>query len=338
MGHPHEGNVQGDVETREREVSRPRRLDLPLVALRRAGREFAWLTLEAPPDWHSLPGQFVNILCESDPAAAQASEGRPLDDADAAEWPQATGLEISRRWPVVRRPFSVARLARAGGRVRLEVLVRAVGCGTRFLCARPVGSSLNVVGPLGNPFTAPEDDRLCILAGGGCGMAPIFGLADYLAAGGKRCLCFFGAGSVREMPVEFRRPPLPTHDRIEIIDSVAEFAEARVPAVLASDDGSVGFRGLVTQALEAYLEQEWDGRPPVLYGCGPTPMLKALGDLARRREWPCQLSLERFMGCGIGVCLSCVTKRRDAASQMGWTFRLTCRDGPVVDAADIIWD
>ena len=74
------------------------------------------------------------------------------------------------------------------------------------------------------------------------------------------------------------------------------------------------------------------------YGCGPEPMLRALAGLAQRRQAPCQVSLEQFMGCGIGVCLSCVRKMRDPASEAGWTYRLTCRDGPVVDAADIVWE
>jgi len=320
------------------ESVQPRRLDLTVVGLRRAGRDFAWLSLDAPPDWVSWPGQFVNVLCQSDAAASAASDGRVLDDAAGAEWPLATGLEIARRWPVVRRPYSVARVVRAGGRVRLDLLVRAVGCGSRFLHGRPVGSVLDLVGPLGNSFTPPEDDRLCVLVGGGCGVAPIFGLADALAAGGKRCLAFFGAAGVREMPLEFRQLPLPTGDDAVPTDAVDEFARSGVATVLASEDGSAGYRGLVTAALEAYLGHHGDGGPVALYGCGPAPMLRALGRLAAERGWPCQVSLEQFMGCGIGVCLSCVTKRRDASAEKGWTYRLTCREGPVVEARDLVWD
>ncbi len=220
----------------------------------------------------------------------------------------------------------------------IEVLVRAVGTGSRFIQSRPVGSTVNLVGPLGNHFTAPDDDRLCILLGGGCGVAPIFGLADYLAAHGKRSLCFFGASHTGDMPVRFRQPPQPTGDRLEASDLASEFAEVGVQTVLATDDGSAGFRGTVTQALQVWLGTAWKGEPLALYGCGPTPMLKALGEVAREHRVPCQLSLERFMGCGIGVCLSCVTRRRDAASEKGWTFRLTCREGPVVDSNDMIWD
>jgi dihydroorotate dehydrogenase electron transfer subunit len=319
------------------ETTRPRRLDLPVVARRQTGHQFVRLSLAAPPDWLSLPGQFVNILCESDPAALAASEGRPLEDA-GEEWPQATGIELGRRWPVARRPYSISRIAREKGRTWIEILVRASGSGSRFIQSRPVGSSVNLIGPLGNHFTPPEDDRLCLLVGGGCGVAPIFGLADYLAACGRRSLCFFGASRANDMPVQLSRPPQPTGDRLEPTDAVAEFAEAGVPTILATDDGSAGFRGTVTTALREYLRQARKGEPPALYGCGPMPMLAALADVARAFDVPCQVSLERFMGCGIGLCLSCAAKRRDATQEKGWTFRLTCREGPVVDARDVIFE
>jgi len=331
--------------------AKPRRLDLPVVARRALGHKFVCLSLSAPPDWESLPGQFINILCESDVRALAASEGRPLDDS-LDPWPRTTGLEIARRWPVVRRPYSVSRIVRSGDRFGIEILVRAVGSGSRFIQSRPIGSSLNVVGPLGNHFTPPEDDRLCILVGGGCGVAPIFGLADYLVEAGKRCLCFFGASDLGDMAVTFREPPAPTGDRVVPTDLVNEFARLRqggaplrrgvarigVRTVVATEDGGAGFHGRVTVALRTYLGDVWKGEPLALYGCGPTPMLKVLSEMAIERRLPCQLSLERFMGCGIGVCLSCAMKRRDPVSEKGWTYRLTCRDGPVVEAGEIIWD
>lgn len=319
------------------EVAAPRRLDLPLVAKRAAGASFTRLGLDAPPDWDSLPGQFANILCESDPQAVMASEGRVLGDEEGGEWPQTTGLELARRWPLVRRPLSISRVFREGGRVRLELLVQPVGRGTRWLTSRPVGSAIDLVGPLGNHFTPPEDDRLCILVGGGAGVAPIFGLADYLVSLGRRCVAFLGAADVHKMPTAFRKLPEPTHRQVAATDAVAEFAESETPTVLATDDGSAGFFGTATAAIEEYFRTLWRGEPAALYGCGPMPMLHALAQIARERDLPCQVSLEGFMGCGIGVCLSCAVKRRDPTGGKAWTFRLTCRDGPVVDARDIIW-
>jgi len=151
-------------------------------------------------------------------------------------------------------------------------------------------------------------------------------------------VCFFGAGTLAEMPTTFSRTPAATGDRVETTDAVQEFARAGAETVLATDDGSAGFAGTVTAALGAYLAGPGKGEPAALYGCGPTPMLKALGEVAREHGLACQVSLERFMACGVGVCLSCVTKRRDAGGGKGWTFRLTCREGPVVDSRDILWD
>jgi len=329
--------MAGESVTGGWEVAAPRRLDLPLVARRPAGSAFVRLILDAPPDWDSLPGQFINCLCESHPEAVMASEHRPLDDTDGAEWPQTTGLEVSRRWPLVRRPLSVSRVYRDGGRVRLDILVRPVGCGTRFLSTRPVGATVDVVGPLGNHFRPPADDRLCLLVGGGCGVAPIFGLADYLAGLGRRRLAFLGAATLAKMPTTLRGLPEPTHQRLVETQAVAEFAESETPTILTTDDGTAGFRGTATAALETYLSALWNGEPLALYGCGPTPMLEALSRIAHQRDLDCQVSLEGFMGCGIGVCLSCATKQHDPAGETGWTFRLTCRDGPVVDAREIIW-
>jgi dihydroorotate dehydrogenase electron transfer subunit len=98
---------------------------------------------------------------------------------------------------------------------------------------------------------------------------------------------------------------------------------------LASDDGSVGFHGFVTQLLEKHEP------PDCLFGCGPEPMMKALAKLARRWNVPCQLSLETPMACGLGICFSCVTKVRTAD---GWDYRRVCVDGPIFDAATLAWE
>jgi len=319
------------------DVSPGRRLEMPVLDRRDAGADYVRLVLGAPDDWVSRPGQFLNVRCESDPRSAAASERRPLDYADGGPWPQATGLELGRRrWPVVRRPLSISRLDRRGG-VRVEILVRAVGSGTRWLAARPVGATLDVVGPLGNWFTLTPDDRLAVLVGGGCGMAPIFGLADYLADLGREAVFVVGAPTIEHVPMRSARLPEATGDVARPCPTILE-PHVPVPTVLATEDGAGGFRGTAVAAAERWLDQSAAGRPVAFYGCGPEPMLRALAGLAQRRQAPCQVSLEQFMGCGIGVCLSCVRKMRDPASEAGWTYRLTCRDGPVVDAADIVWE
>jgi len=324
----------------DRETSPARRLDVPLVDRRDAGAEYVRLVLGVPEDWVSRPGQFINMRCESDARAAAASERRPLDYEEGGEWPAATGLELGRRrWPVVRRPISVSRL-RAGGDgkgPRIEVLVRKVGTGTHWLAARPVGTALDVVGPLGNHFTPPAPDRLAVLVGGGCGMAPLVGLADWLADLGRDAVLVVGAPAADQVPLVMDGRPEAT-DRRAAPCEVVVASEVRVPTVLATDDASAGFAGTAVAAAERYIDEAAEGRPVALYGCGPEPMLRALADLARRCEVPCQVSLEEFMGCGVGVCLSCVRKMRDPTREAGWTYRLTCRDGPVVEATDILWE
>jgi dihydroorotate dehydrogenase electron transfer subunit len=320
----------------EETAARPRRLRLPVVATRPTGGDFTWVTLGAPPDWQSLPGQFINILCEAEPGELAAAEGHVLD-VGAHPWPRTTGIELARPWPVVRRPFSVARLRRGPGHVELDLLVRGIGKGSNYLRTRPVASEIDVVGPLGRAFTAPKEGRLAVLVGGGCGMAPMFGLADWLADAGRECLCFVGASTLGDMPVGLRSEPGSTGGRVERTDTVEEFAEDGIPAVLATDDGTAGFHGTVIDALRRWLDEAGSGGRVALYGCGPEPMLRGLAALADERDLACQVSLERWMGCGVGLCLSCVHKRKDPAQPKGWTFRLTCREGPVVDARDIIW-
>ncbi|HUX17483.1 MAG TPA: hypothetical protein VMW52_13485, partial [Phycisphaerae bacterium] len=154
----------------------------------------------------------------------------------------------------------------------------------------------------------------------------------------RRIVNLFGAATRDAMPLDFSETPRATGDRLEATTAAKEFATHGVKTFLATDDGSAGFRGPVTAALETYLDGAGRGEAVTLYGCGPKAMLKRLAEIAAERELPCEISLERHMGCGIGVCLSCVAKRRDAASDRGWTYRLTCRDGPVMDAHEILWD
>jgi len=322
----------------EQDVSPARRLDVPLLARRDLGGEHVRLVLGGPADWVSRPGQFLNVRCGPDPEAAAAAERRPLDYREGGEWPRATGLELGRRrLPLVRRPMSVSRLRAEADAVRIEVLLRKAGTGTRRLAGRDVGDSLDVVGPLGSYFTPPAPDRLAVLVGGGCGVAPLVGLADWLADLERETVLIAGAATMDRLPLAIEGRPEATGERPAPCAVVPE-AEVRARTILATEDATAGFAGTAVAAAERYLEQEAAGRPVALYGCGPEPMLRALADLARRREAPCQVSLEEYMGCGIGVCLSCVRKMRDPASEAGWTYRLTCRDGPVVDAADIIWE
>jgi len=133
-----------------------------------------------------------------------------------------------------------------------------------------------------------------------------------------------------------------SNDNVEPMLNIAEFSQFGVPAVIATDDGSCGFRGFVTQALEGYLRQYPDPSA-VVFTCGPEPMMKRVADIANHFGLPCQIAVERAMACGMGTCQSCCikVKKPDPAKPpmagRDWAYRLACTDGPVFAAKDLLW-
>ena len=115
----------------------------------------------------------------------------------------------------------------------------------------------------------------------------------------------------------------------DLAAGVEDFRAAGATVHLASDDGTLGFHGFVTQLLASH------EAPQHLVGCGPEPMLRVLAQLAGRWGVPCHLSLETPMACGVGICFSCVTRVRTAE---GWDYRRVCVDGPIFDAASLVWE
>lgn len=216
-------------------------------------------------------------------------------------------LRAGTRWgggaderPYLPRAFSVLRAP--SGTDELQFLIEAVGPGTERLCELGPGDDLMLVGPLGIGFATPRDGRRAVLAGGGVGIAPLTIWQDELIADGATA------------------PPVLLGFR----DAVhAPGAELLSGATVATDDGSVGHHGLVTELLDGVLA----GDPRVeVYACGPPPMLEAVRALCARRDVPAQLALESGMACGYGACFGCVV-----ATTEGY-IRL-CVDGPVIDAA-----
>ena len=119
-----------------------------------------------------------------------------------------------------------------------------------------------------------------------------------------------------------------------LLAGVQDFRDAGVEVQIATDDGSAGHHGLVTELIEPLVD-ETEGKCRIVC-CGPEPMLKAVTQLAERLVVPCQASLETPMACGMGICFSCVTKVRDEDG--GWDYRRTCVEGPVFDAKKIVFD
>jgi NAD(P)H-flavin reductase len=225
-------------------------------------------------------------------------------DGPPAEPGQFAMLAAHERWgggederPYLARAYSFVRL-RDG---EAHFLLEDVGPGSRRLCELAAGERLWVLGPLGRGFTAPAEGRRAILVGGGVGIAPLAILQDTLA-GAPTVLLGFRDGAR------------------------AQGAALLDGATVATDDGSAGHHGLVTDLLAAELQ-----RDPLatVYACGPAGMLEGVRAICAEAAVPAQLALEAGMACGFGACFGCVVPRR------GGGYLRVCVDGPVIDAAEL---
>ena len=197
-----------------------------------------------------------------------------------------------------------------------------VGKMTGRLASVEAGKSLEVWGPLGKPFLDVGTPERVALVAGGIGQTPFLAYARELL--GTR-----GFGGDAPRPRTSNVSLYYGVRNAALAAGVDDFHAAGVEVHLASDDGSVGFKGFVTQLLESH------GKTGPLIGCGPEPMLHALTKLAAKWNVPCQVSLETPMACGIGICFSCVTKVKTPDG--GWDYKRVCVDGPVFDAAHLVW-
>jgi dihydroorotate dehydrogenase electron transfer subunit len=221
------------------------------------------------------PGQFFNL--------------RPLDSTA----------------PLLRRPISICDARPDSGEI--DFLVKIVGEGTRLLAAQLPGTTLDAVGPLGNPLTV-DPARPSLMIAGGIGVAPLYFLARSLpghGGGGAPIVFCYGARTAREFVLL---------DRIELASS---------DLILATEDGTLGHKGFVTEAAKPLLAPETQ-----IFVCGPSPMMNAMLPLLRERGLAAQLSLENQMGCGVGACQGCVVPGRRGPIRV-------CCDGPVVSSEDL---
>lgn len=287
------------------------------VAIEAALRSF-------PP---SEPGQFLQLLCTDELETPARSVDWSADTPPALHLTPGTD-EIA----MLRRPFSIAdRWEAADGRSHLVVISRAVGPGTRWLARLRAGDSLNLSGPLGRGFRIPDTARPLVLVGGGVGIPPLLYLARELHTRGiLDVTCIFGSMSRDLFPVGLRESPA-TDGRAT--PCLALPSDAPFPAIITTDDGSLGLRGYTTTALRTWAEQRApkSADAPLVLACGPDGMLRAVARETRSLGFACQLCIEKPMGCGLGTCLSCVTQIVDTTKPAGWRWALACTDGPVFD-------
>jgi dihydroorotate dehydrogenase electron transfer subunit len=227
----------------------------------------------------------------------------------------ATGTD-----PLLRRPFSVFEILRneAGVASGISLLCKRIGPGTTRLYEAAEGDRLPVLGPLGKPFTVVAPPAEAWMVAGGVGLAPFAILTEALQGTGAKIRLFYGGR---------------TRADLFYLDW---FRSRGVALDLATEDGSLGARGLVTAPLDAALLARASGLAVTLYACGPEPMLKAVAVLARAHGCPSQLSTERIMGCGLGGCYSCVVRVRDAEGTP--RFVRSCLNGPVFNGDDLVWE
>jgi dihydroorotate dehydrogenase electron transfer subunit len=216
---------------------------------------------------------------------------------------------------VLRRAFALYGATPSGKFAgTVQFVVATHGPGTRWLVQRRPGELLDLVGPLGTPFPMPSGPAPAVLVGGGYGTAPLIPLTEALLSAGSTVEMIVGAASAAKLFGEL-------------------VAKRLVGGVtVTTDDGSAGIQGRVTDVLPAAIERI---NAEVVYACGPMPMLRAVGDVARAHAIHAQVAVEEAMACGIGVCMTCVLPVRgaDGASR----FVRSCVEGPVFDADRVRW-
>lgn len=212
---------------------------------------------------------------------------------------------------VLRRPFSIFKADVES----ISILYKAVGKGTDALATVIEGEPVNLLGPLGNGFPMIGKSKMPVLIAGGYGNAALYLQAAKLPVKG---VAFFGGRTAAD------------------ILCIDEFEALGWDVRIATDDGSLGQKGFVTAALDGWLaENKQKFQYLELFACGPNAMLKAVGDRAIQHGLTAWLSMDRNMACGVGACLTCVIKRTTAD---GWEWARCCKDGPVFNASEILWD
>jgi dihydroorotate dehydrogenase electron transfer subunit len=215
--------------------------------------------------------------------------------------------------PLLRRPFSIAG-TREGE--LLLILYRVVGRGTAIMAETREGKSLSLLGPLGKGFQLPKDNQASLLVAGGIGIAPLFFLIQRVSSRSVHLMTGFGSA-----------------EEIIGIDQLGDFP---IDISIATDDGTEGHAGPVTDLMEVFLrDRGGDNHALSIFTCGPEPMLKKVAAMALDRGLPCQVSLEAAMACGLGACQGCAIK---ASSKEKRAYYYVCADGPVFPVTAIDWD
>jgi len=217
--------------------------------------------------------------------------------------------------PLLRRPFSIHRIRGKN----IEIFYEVVGQGTEILTQKKAGEYIDIIGPLGNGFDYPTPYTLRptpILIAGGMGVAPLIFLAEKLTErktqnSKHKTLVLIGAKTKKQILCE------------------EEFKKLGCAVKIATDDGSRGFKGYVSELLKKIVSSI-KHQASSIYACGPKPMLKEVSRISGKFKISAQISLEEHLACGIGACLGCMINTKDG-------YKRVCKEGPVFAADEIIW-
>lgn len=257
----------------------------------------------------ALPGQFVELDVSQ---LALPSESKIADNL----------RDVCSRSVLLRRPFSPANVLNERRYSVVEILYCTVGPATVRMTSFEKGDTADVIGPVGRGFSILSGKQTAVLVAGGMGSPPVQYLAGFLA---ERCpdmdvVVFAGARCESALPFwpgEFGGSPREVH--------------------LSTDDGSAGNKGLVTEHLEDWLTSCGLGAGDmVVYACGPEDMSGEVARITKERAIDCEISMERRMACGIGLCQGCVVECR-VGSSAETVYKLCCEDGPVFDASEVVF-
>ena len=221
--------------------------------------------------------------------------------------------------PLLRRPFSVFEIIRdsQGTATAITLLSKRIGPTTSLIYDARPGQVMACLGPLGRAFTIVEPPTEAWMVAGGVGLAPFATLAEALRGRGVPTTLFYGARTDAELfYLDF-------------------FRALDVHLVLTTEDGSAGERGRIVAPLDRALASRAPSAPVMMYACGPEGMLAATARTAMRHNRPCQVSVERIMGCGLGGCYSCVVPMRGDDGRPHHVR--SCLAGPVLSADQIVW-
>ena len=222
--------------------------------------------------------------------------------------------------PLLRRPFSVFEVLRdaSGAPTGISLLNKRIGISTGLIYSAREGDRVACLGPLGRPFSVIDPPGEAWMVAGGVGLAPFAALAEVLVSRNVKTTLFYGAR------------------RSDELFYVETFRAMGLSLVLTTEDGSAGERGRISVPLERQLAGRPGAATVVIYACGPEGMLSAVARIASRFGRPCQVSVERIMGCGMGGCYSCVVPMRDESGSSHHVR--SCLAGPVLAADQIVWD